>query len=307
MGRWGVRKNILGDQMSKTKTNIRPVTHRFALGDAWVTTILDGAQVREPLRPPFMLDKDDAELQAIAATHRLPWDRFENSYTPTVVEVGDMVVLFDTGFGPNGRDNGAGMLRERLAEVGYQPEDISVVAFTHCHPDHIGGVMEGDALAYPNARLVMGRVEHQAWTSGEGIPDNRAGNREMFLKIFAPLEAQLTLIAGGEEIAPGVVAEEAFGHSLGHMTYRVSSGDAQVLIWGDLTNHYAFSLPHPDSPVGFDDDKPQAIATRNRVLGQVADAGTMVVGHHMPFPGVGYVRRDGDSFAWVPASYQLWL
>ena len=91
------------------------------------------------------------------------------------------------------------------------------------------------------------------------------------------------------------------------MTYRVSSGDAQVLIWGDLTNHYAFSLPHPDSPVGFDDDKPQAIATRNRVLGQVADAGTMVVGHHMPFPGVGYVRRDGDSFAWVPASYQLWL
>ncbi len=142
--------------MSQPRTSIRPVTHWFALGDAWVTTILDGAQMREPLRPPFMMDKDDAALQEIAAQHRLPWDRFENSYTPTVVEVGGALVLFDTGFGAGGRGAGAGMLRARLASVGYQPEDISVVAFTHCHPDHIGGVMEGDALAYPNARLIMG-------------------------------------------------------------------------------------------------------------------------------------------------------
>ena len=152
----------------------------------------------------------------------------------------------------------------------------------------------------------MGRAEHHAWTSGEGVPDNRAGNREKFLKIFGPLTDQLTLIEDGDEVAPGIVAEAAFGHSPGHMMYRVTSGGSQALIWGDLTNHYAFSLPHPDSPVGFDDDKPRALEPRNRVLAQVADAGTLVVGHHMPFPSVGYVRRDGDSFAWMPATYQLW-
>ncbi|SLN34185.1 MBL fold metallo-hydrolase [Roseisalinus antarcticus] len=293
--------------MSDTSTPIRPVIQRFRLGEAWVTTILDGAQLREPLRPPFMMDKDDAALQAIASENRLPWDQFENTYTPVVVELGGEVVLIDTGFGPGGRNAGAGMLRERLGQAGYGPEDITVVAFTHSHPDHIAGVMEGDTLAYPNARHVIGRVEFDAWKSGEGIPESRAANRDLFLKVIAPLEDQLTFVAEGQSVVPGIVAEEAFGHSLGHMMYRVTSGGQEALIWGDVTNHYAFSLRHPDSPVGFDDDKPQAIETRKRVLAMVADAGTLVIGHHMPFPAVGHVERDGDSYAWRPATYQLWI
>ncbi|SMY08028.1 MBL fold metallo-hydrolase [Flavimaricola marinus] len=293
--------------MTDRKTPVRPVTFRFPLGEAWISTILDGAHVRDAVRPPFMLDKDDAELRAIAAAAGLPWDKFENGYAPSLVDTGDEVVLFDTGFGPGGREAGAGMLRSRLAELGYQPEDIDVVAFTHVHPDHILGVMEGDGLAYPNARHVIGQVEFDAWKSGETIPESRSGNRDMFMKLIAPLEDQLTFVEGGDSIGTGIVAEEAFGHSAGHMMYRVSSGGKEALIWGDVTNHYTFSLQHPDSPVGFDDDKPAAKATRNRVLGMVADAHTLVVAHHMPFPGVGYVERRGDSYGWVPATYELWM
>lgn len=293
--------------MTDRTTAVRPVTFRFQLGEAWISTILDGAHLREPLRPPFMLDQDDAALQAIAAAAGLPWDKFENGYAPCVVDTGQEVVLFDTGFGAGGRTAGAGMLRARLAGLGYQPEDIDVVAFTHVHPDHILGVMEGDKLAYPNARHVIGRVEFDAWKSGEAIPESRSGNRDMFLKLIAPLEDQLTFVQGGDSIGNGIVAEEAFGHSAGHMMYRVHSGGAEALIWGDVTNHFAFSLPFPDSPVGFDDDKPAAIATRNRVLGMVADARTLCIGHHMPFPGVGYVERRGDSYGWVPATYELWI
>lgn len=286
---------------------IRPVIHRFPLGDAWITTLLDGAQVRTPLRPPFLLDKDDADLQRIAAAAHLPWDRFENSYSPCLVDTGTHRVLFDTGFGASGRGAGAGRLRALLAEAGHPPEAIDIVAFTHMHPDHISGVMEDGALAFPNARHMVGRVEFEAWKSGTGIPETRAGNRALFLDLIAPLEDRLTLLSGGDTVAPGITAEEAFGHSPGHMMYRVASAGREALVWGDVTNHYAFSLPFPDSPVGFDDDKPRAIATRRRVLGMVADAGTLVVGHHMPFPCVGRVERRGESFAWVPATYDLWI
>lgn len=284
---------------------LRPVVHRFVLGEAEVTTILDGAQVRPAVKPPFGLAFDEATLDEIAAANRLPSTAFENSFTPTIVNTGSALVLFDVGFGAAGRGSGAGQLRARLAEAGYTPEDVDVVAFTHVHPDHIAGVMEGDGLAFPNARHVIGRKEFDAWSSGDGIPEQRAENRALFQKLIEPLAEQLTFLEDGESVAAGITAEAAFGHSLGHMMYRVESGSKSVLIWGDVTNHYVFSLQYPDCPVGFDDDKDAAIATRKRVLDMVATDGTLVAGHHMPFPSVGYVERAGDSYRWVPASYQL--
>ena len=226
---------------------------------------------------------------------------------PVLVNTGDALVLIDTGFGAFGRDKGAGLLRARLSEAGYQPEDIDIVALTHVHPDHIGGLWEGENLAFPNARHMIGRREYDAWTSGDGIPPGRAENREMFLKVVAPLEDRLRFLEDGDQIAPDVVAEAAFGHSPGHMMFRVRSAGKEALIWGDVANHYVFSVEHPGSKVGFDDDKEMAIATRYRVLGAAAESGTLVVGHHMPFPAVGFVEQSGDSFRWVPAAYQLRL
>ena len=284
---------------------IRPAIHRFVLGDAEVITIMDGAQVRDAIQPPFALDKSADELAEIAASNFLPAGRFENSFTPTLVNTGSELVLFDVGFGAMGRGNGTGLLRARLAEAGYAPEDIDVVAFTHMHPDHIAGVMEGDALAFPNARHVMGRREFDEWQSGDNIPEARKQNRDMFLKLIAPLAERMTFLEGGDTVAPGIEAVEAFGHSLGLLMYNVESAGKSILVWGDVTNHFVFSLRYPDSPVGFDDDKEQAIATRRRVLDMVATDRLLVSGHHMPFPSVGYVERDGGSYRWVPAGYQI--
>lgn len=285
----------------------RPTINRFALGEAEVTTILDGTHTREPINPPYAMDKSPEEIAAIAAPNHLPADRFEQNYTPTAVTIGGQLVLFDTGFGPMGRENHAGNLRRRLGQAGYAPEDIDVVAFTHCHPDHIAGVMEGDSPAYPNARYVIGRREFDAWSDGSEIPSQREQNREMFLKLIPPLADRMTFLEDGDSVVPGISAVAAFGHSLGHMMYRVDSGDRSLLIWGDICNHYVFSMQYPDSPVGFDDDKEMAIAARKRVLDMVATDGTLVAGHHMPFPSVGYVERWRDSYRWTPAAYDLWV
>lgn len=286
------------------KGALRHPAHRFVLGEAEVTTVLDGT-LQMGIKPPFLLDKADDEVAAIARAANLPTTKLENNFVPTLVTVGGKLVLFDTGCGHFRRDVGAGWLRDRLADAGYTPEDIDVVAFTHVHPDHIGGTLEGGELAFPNAQLMIGRREFDEWKSGENIPQQRAENREMFLKVIAPLAERFRFLEDGETVVPGITAEAGFGHSIGHMMFRVESAGKSALIWGDVANHFVFSVGHPESPVGFDDDKEQAIATRKRVLDMAASDGLLIAGHHMPFPSVGHVERAGDAYRWTPAAYQL--
>jgi len=286
----------------------RPSIHRFALGQADVTTILDGAHIRDTINPPFAMDMTEDQIAKIVVDNNLPGQGFENSYTPTLICIGGKLVLFDVGFGAMGRDSGdAGQLRRRMAVAGYAPEDVDIVAFTHCHPDHIAGVMEGGTPAFPNARYVIGRREYDAWNDGSEIPPQRAQNREMFLRLLPPLADRMTFLEDGDRVVPGITAVAAFGHSLGHMMYRVESEGRSLLIWGDVCNHYVFSLQYPESLVGFDDDNEAATAMRKSVLDMVATDRLLVSGHHMPFPSVGYVERRGQSYRWTPATYDLWI
>ena len=290
--------------MNATNETHKSKIHRFTLGEAVVTTIQDGTHIRKPINPPFALDKTDEEIAQIAARNNLPAYGFESGYTPTIIRISDQTILFDTGFAPLGVDEPAGHLRRRLAYAGYAPEEIDIVAFTHCHPDHILGVMDGDKPTYPNAHYVIGRKEFDAWSSGQDIPEQRAGTRDIFLRLILPLADRMTFLEDGQSVVSGLTAEAAFGHSPGHMMYRLESADKSLLVWGDVTNHFVFSLQYPDSLVGYDDDKDMAVATRNRVLDMVATDGLLVSGFHMPFPSLGYVERKQDSYRWTSASYQ---
>jgi hypothetical protein len=54
-----------------------------------------------------------------------------------------------------------------------------------------------------------------------------------------------------------------------------------------------------------DDLKDQAVATRKRMLDMLATDKIMFASFHMPFPGVGYIERNGAGYRWVAHSYQL--
>ena len=285
---------------------LRYPVHRISLGETEVTTLLDGA-IAMGIHPPFLLDMADDQIEAIASAANLPTDRLENNFVPTLVNTGNELVLFDTGCGHFRRDNGAGFLLERLGDAGYAPSDIDIVALTHVHPDHIGGILENGKLAFPDAELMIGRREFDEWSSGENIPNQRTGNREMFLNLVAPLTERFRFLEDGDRVASGITAEAGYGHSPGHMMYRVESAGKQMLVWGDVVNHFVFSVGHPCSPVAFDDDKETAIETRRRVLDMAAADGLLIDGHHMPFPSLGYVERTADAYRWTPASYQLRL
>lgn len=290
---------------AEMKGALRPSLYRFRLGGFEITNILDGVSRRDGPHPMFGADQPAEAVHSLVAANRLPASRFEHSYTPTLVNTGRALVLFDTGNGPPRRGAGLGRLRALLGDAGYAPTDIDVVVITHCHPDHIGGLLEDGEPAFPNARHVFGAAEFDFWRRGENIPAAREETRALFVQLALPFAGAASFIEPDEEVVPGIRAVEAFGHSAGHMAYHLESEGERLLLWGDVAGHYVVSLQRPDWHVRVDDDKERAIATRRRILDWVAREHLWAIGFHMPFPAVGAVEPTHDGYRWLPLTYQL--
>ncbi|MEM9902413.1 MAG: MBL fold metallo-hydrolase [Pseudomonadota bacterium] len=262
----------------------------FQLGDFEVTTLLAGSVPREDPQSIFGMNVSAEEFAAVSEENFLGIDAATFFFTPTVVNTGAEVILFDTGLNAEG-------LGGALAEAGYAPEDVTHVVITHMHGDHIGGMTtEAGDPAYPNAAYITGQAEFDHWAG--------ASNDGFEAKV-RPFAEEFTFLGDGDAVTSGVTAMGAFGHTPGHMTYMIESGGQQILLMADMANHYVWSLGYPDWEVRFDMDKEAAAATRRRILGMLAAEKIPTIGYHMPFPAAGYVETRGDGFRYVPVSYQL--
>lgn len=265
--------------------------HRFALGEFEVTTLLAGSSPRDKPQETFGLNVSEAEFKAASDAAFIPSDKTMFFFTPTLVNTGAELVLFDTGMDP-------ASITEALAAAGVAPDQIDTVVLTHMHGDHIGGLAGEAGPTFAKARYVTGAVEHNHWSG--------AANEGFDTKV-KPLNDKMTLLDDGGSVAPGITALQAFGHSPGHMAYMLESSGKRLAITADTANHYVWSLANPDWEVRFDADKPAAAATRRAMFGMIAAEKIPFIGYHMPFPGVGFVETAGAGFRYVPASYQLML
>ncbi len=266
--------------------------NRFGLGGFEVTALLAGTRTVDEPKGIFGLNATDEEFAAASAAANIPTDQAQFFFTPTVVNTGTELVLFDTGLN-------AGGITAALAEAGYTPDQVDVVVITHMHGDHIGGLADDVGTpTFPNARYVTGAAEFDAW--------DMSGN-EGFEGKVRPLAEQMTFLDGGGAVASGITAVEAFGHTPGHMAYHIESNGAGLLLGADFANHYVWSLAYPDWEVRFDRDKPAAAATRKALLGMLAADKLPFIGYHMPWPALGYVEAKDSGFQYAPASYQMML
>jgi len=267
--------------------------NRFKLGSFEVTTLLAGTRAGDKPQETFGTNATPEEFAALSAANFIPADMTQNFFTPTVVNTGTEIVLFDTGLAAEGT-------LAALTAAGMTADMVDVVVLTHMHGDHIGGLMGADGVTptYPNARYVTGAAEHNHWAA--------AGN-EGFDKNVRPLADKMSFIDNNGSVAAGITGMDAFGHSPGHMVYGIESDGKRLMITADTANHYVWSLQKPDWEVRFDADKAAAAAVRKQVFGMIAADRVPFIGYHMPFPGIGFVEPLGDGFRYVPASYQLML
>lgn len=265
--------------------------NRFKVGSFEVTTLLDTTRPVEDPQTIFGMNATPEEFAAASKANFIPSNITQFFFTPTLVNNGSELVLFDTGFG-------AGGLVASMAAAGYSPEQVDIVVITHMHGDHISGIMVDGKPLFPNARYVTGAVENNHWS--------KAGNDGYEAKV-RPVVENTTFIDDGATVATGITSIATFGHSPGHMTFMIESDGKQLLIAADTANHYIWSLAYPDWEVRFDMDKTAAAAARRKIFGMLAADKIPFIGYHMPFPGTGYVEANNDGFRYIPTSYQLML
>lgn len=255
------------------------------LGELTVTMLLDGETTMpvDCLRPPGgstpgdLARGDHGAGDLVAGRLPLPVRAF-------LVRGQAGCLLIDSGAG-TAWHKGLGRLGEALAEAGSGSQDVTVVALTHTHIDHLSGLVDEDGgLAFPNAGRVL--------VASEELTAFRAEPR------MIPVLPRLVPLEQGDGPLPGVVAVNAPGHSQGHMAFLV---EGRLLIWGDLV-HHPLQFFRPEVTWKFDEDPTQARATRAELLARAVDEGWIVAGAHLPHPGIGRLDRDGEAYTFHPVT-----
>src|SRR5205823_15110568 len=101
----------------------------------------------------------------------------------------------------------------------------------------------------------------------------------------------------------GVHAFATYGHSPGHTSYVIKSKGGTLIILGDVMLS-PMQFPFPSLGSGFDADRSAAATTRIRILNEAARDHDWAAGGHIPFPGIGKLRRLDRGFQFLPPQFE---
>ncbi len=273
---------------------------QLTFGDMRVSSVSDGNLV---LPTAFFFDRlPQDEVTEILERHDMPTDQLTPPCNVTVLQHEDRTVLFDAGSGP-GFMPSAGALLGNLEGLGIAPEDVTHVVFTHGHPDHLWGVLDDfDDPVFPDAAHLIGQLEWDYWRDPETvgtIGDARASMAVGTARRLEAIEEHCDFFTAGQEILPGIMAHESFGHTPGHMSFELRSGSQSVLVGGDAIGNHHVAFERPDWDSGADQDKETGAKTRHRLLDQLAQDQMTLIGFHLPDGGIGRVERKDSAYRFV--------
>jgi glyoxylase-like metal-dependent hydrolase (beta-lactamase superfamily II) len=283
----------------------------LAVGRLRVTAVVERAG---PTRPTWLLP--DAVPEAVErhrgwlAPHFLDdKGRLLQSIHTFVLQAPGLTALVDTCVG-NDKDRGGRapfhMMRtsflEDLRAAGFPPESIDVVVCTHLHVDHVGWNTRLDhgrwVPTFPRARHLFARQEWEHWSS-ERDEDTK---RIMADSVQPVLDAGLAaLVDTDHRISDEIWFEPTPGHTPGHVSVRLRSGESEAVITGDLM-HHPIQMAEPQWATPFDTDAEQARKTRRAFCERYADTGVTVLGTHFHDPTAGRIVRHGSTWRFVVAA-----
>jgi glyoxylase-like metal-dependent hydrolase (beta-lactamase superfamily II) len=228
---------------------------------------------------------------------------WRSSYRCYLVRSEGRTVLVDTGMGGAGSPLSetlglAGRLMELLDAAGTRPDDIDVVVLTHLHPDHVGGSLRGETLAFPRARYVV----HDADWHHFHRPEVQADFPVEFVEqTITPLErlGALQLITGEHAVTGELTVIPTPGHTPGHTSLRIDSGGERALLLADALLHPA-QVTEPGWISMFDTDAEQERRTRRELLDQLESEGLVFSASHFPEPAFGRIVREHGRRYWQP-------
>lgn len=247
---------------------------------------------------------------------RLLWDRWavgeldaENRLLQALncllIETPAGRVLVETGIGERIDDKNRAMrgyegpwIVAALRDAGFDPASIDVVAMSHLHFDHAGGLLAADgSRAFPRARIVAQRAEWEI----------ALGDNPRLVASYVQPELELVRdwgaegwVEGERELLPGVAVVPTGGHSAGHQAIVVRApGAAPLAFFGDLAMR-PWSA-NPRWVTAFDDFPLDSVVVKAELFAQAADEDWTVVLSHEKDQPVGRLVRDRDRFRYEVA------
>jgi glyoxylase-like metal-dependent hydrolase (beta-lactamase superfamily II) len=278
--------------------------HRYKIGDIEMTVLTDGFR-NVPVDGKYLSNASADDLAAQLKAEGQPTDKMKNTYSPIVLRTGGKLVLFDTGNGEAAAaqsNNERGTLNQNLAAAGIDRNAINMVVISHFHADHVNGLLAADnkSAAFPNAEIKVPANEWKFWMDdGEMSRASPGRMTELFQnnrRVFDALGRKVTVYDWDKEMAPGVTAVGTPGHSIGHTSYVVTSGGKTVFVQSDVCNNAFVFAPRPEWHGFFDQDPPQAAATRKRVYEMLVAEKLPVQAYHFPFPALRTVEKSGSGY-----------
>jgi len=281
-----------------------PGYYRMMLGTFEVTALLDGTI---DLKVADLLTNTTPPKVNSALARSFLKDPVETSVNVYLINTGEKLVMIDAGsgtfFGPT-----VGKLVASLKASGYQPEQIDEIYITHMHVDHVGGLVSDGKIAFPNAIVRADQHDADFWLNKATMESAPKDARPFFEGAMAAMNpyaaaGKFKPFNGKTELAPGISAVPAYGHTPGHSVFVVESQGERLVMWGDLMHVAAVQFPDPSVTIRFDIDSKAAAVQRGAQFADAAKRRHWVAATHLPFPGIGHLRADGKGYDWVPANY----
>ena len=203
--------------------------YKYTVGSFECTAVYDGIW-EKPHDPAFIANASVEDVKAAMVKAGLPADFVSIPFTVVVVRNGGKTILCDSGTGGQVQPT-AGKMMANMKAAGIDPAQIDTILISHCHPDHIFGLMEKDSNkpVFPDAEIIISDVEYKFWTDPaviDRLPEARKGLARRIQAVF-PTWKNIRQVEGEADVAPGIRFVSAPGHTPGHRAFCAGAGGGQ--------------------------------------------------------------------------------
>lgn len=280
-------------------------TYRFQIGDVRIAALSDGTvpqDLHELLRGTTNANTDELLSRAYLS------NPIEASINAFVLEVGNRVVLVDTGSGELFGPGYGGKLLDSLQEAGFRPEQVTDILVTHVHTDHTGGLVRSGETTFPNAIVHVGKPDVDFFLDRQNA--KRTGYDIKYfheaIKTLKPYldNGKVQTFDHTTEVLPGITANLHPGHTPGSAFYTLESRGRKIVFVGDIIHVASVQFPDPSITIIYDVDPEKAGKAREDAFARFATEGDLIAAPHLPFPGVGHIRTQRGGYTWVPVNYK---
>jgi N-acyl homoserine lactone hydrolase len=181
-------------------------------------------------------------------------------------------------------------LTDQLAEIGLKPSDITLVAISHTHGDHIGNVS-----LFPQSTILMQQAEY-SWINSANGPNDNVNQLMALARKLLGTPKNLKLINGDTDVFDdgSVTLASTPGHTPGHQSLLVHLRNSGFIILSGDVAHSEENFEKDIVP-SLNTNKAESIASMERIRQLIAMYKAMLFINHY--------KKQTDTLKLLPAFY----